>query len=92
MRRPVTSGSGVNFLHMGVFRVLSGVLGAGSAGLALAERIGVSAAEETQVQNAVIKPPPLADWNVTYPSQSESAALLDAALGRARERAQLTAS
>jgi len=76
---------------MGVFRVLSGVLWAGSAGLALAEPIGASA-EEPQVQDAAVEPPPVEDWNVTYPSQSESAALLDAALGRARESAGLAAS
>lgn len=91
MRRPVTSGSGVNFLHMGVLRVLSGMLGAGSAGLALAERIGASVAEEAQIPGAAVERAPVDDWNLMYPSQSESAALLDAALGRAREKTQLAA-
>ena len=59
------------------------MLGAGSAGLALAERLG-AAVEQAQVQGATGEPPPVEDWNLTYPSQSESAALLDAALGRAR--------
>ena len=67
------------------------MLGAGSAGLALAERIGASA-EEAQVQDAAVEFSPVEDWNLTYPSQSESAALLDAALGRARESAGLAAS
>lgn len=75
---------------MEVLRVLSGVLSASSAGLALAERIGISA-EEAQVQGAAVELSPVEDWNLTYPSQSESAALLDAALGRAREKAQLAA-
>ena len=67
-----------------MLRVLSGVLSASSAGLALAQRIGVStddAAQEATVQPRLVEEP-----NVTYPSQSESAALLDAALGRAREK------
>ena len=87
----ITSGPGFNFLHVGVLRALSGMLGAGRAGLALAERLG-AAAEEAQVRGATVEPPPVKDWNLAYPSQSESAALLDAALGRARQKAGLAAS
>ena len=76
---------------MGVLRVLSGMLGAGSAGLALAERLGTSP-EEAQVQGAAVEFSLVQDWNLTYPCQSESAALLDAALGRARASAELAAS
>ena len=82
-----TSGSCVNFFHMGVFRVLSGVLGAGSAGLALAERMGASAAGEAQIHGEAVDLAPVEDWNLTYPSRSESAALLDAALDRTRNGA-----
>lgn len=77
---------------MEVLRVLSGVLSASSAGLALAERIGASAAEETQIQGAAVELAPVEDWNLTYPSQSESAALLDEALGRARASVGFAAS
>ena len=63
---------------MAVFKFLSGVLSASSFGLALAERIAVSG-DGADVGEAV-QPPE--DWSTTYPSQSESAALLDAALSR----------
>ncbi len=75
---------------MAVLRILSGVLSASSAGLALAERIGVSADEARFLD--VVETPLVEGSSATYPSQSESAALLDAALGRARQRAGLAGS
>jgi hypothetical protein len=72
---------------MAMLRVLSGVLSASSAGLALAERIGVS--PDDAAPGATVQPRLVLEREVTYPSQSESAALLDAALGRVREETQL---
>ncbi len=85
--RAITSAAGVNLRHVAVLRFLSGVLSASSAGLALAERIGVST-DEARLGEALQS---VEDWNATYPSQSESAALLDAALDRARESGGLAA-
>ena len=69
---------------MGMFRVLSGVLKASSAGLALAERIRVSAGH-AEVQGAVLELTENEIWNVTYSSQAESAALLAKRWGGTRE-------
>ncbi|MGH3133555.1 MAG: hypothetical protein ACRDNY_07425 [Gaiellaceae bacterium] len=71
---------------MGALKVLAGVLGAANAGLALAaKQIEV---DSTPVGSRVSQP----DAGLRYPSQSESAALLDAALWRAREEARVAAS
>ena len=86
-----SSAAGIKFLDMGFFRVLTGVLGAGGIGLALAERIGAST-KEVQIQAMSVEPRSSDQWNATYPSQSESAAILDAALHRSRESARLAAS
>ena len=89
MQPLATSGGESNFLHMAVLKVLSGVLSASSAGLALAERIAAPApASDGQ---DVVKQPSVENWSLDCPSQSESAALLDETLGRAREKARLAA-
>jgi hypothetical protein len=72
---------------MGVVRVLVRVLGAGNGGLVIAAK---PAERKRTIAVATAEPrdtPPAG--KPKYPSQSESAALLDAALDRARDKTPL---